>query len=295
MQPFQEPHCPPDILESLNPQVRPGDPPSTSPAVAEPGDDAPHWLPREESWQRLPEPIRRAVHQRILPMWRELVGGADDELERSAAATLVHLTWLEMRGQVELEQAWGDSDPLFSTLVDPERLFARHLQLLTAKQRSAELLRKLRLAREKPAGRQSDDQIIRPSPLFGDLGPRRRTCFPASMAPVFRAEHGESQESNVERKGPENADVADQRQVPPGIVQGNPTVRSDRERDKSERSGASSESTQGVAGRQTRIADWKNPDLDARHENREKDASVQPARESDRSLGDSIDPLHPSG
>jgi hypothetical protein len=84
MQTSQELHCPPDISESFDPQVRPGDPPPRHAAAAEPGDDAPYWLPRGDAWRRLSEPIRRAVHQRILPMWRELVDGAADELERSA-------------------------------------------------------------------------------------------------------------------------------------------------------------------------------------------------------------------
>jgi hypothetical protein len=107
-------------------------------------------------------------------MCKELVDGAFDQLERSAAATLVYLTWLEIRAEIELEQARALSDPLFPSLVDTDQSLARHLRLLTAKHRSSELLAKLRLARENSARRQSPAANHAPSAFFDNpLGPRR--------------------------------------------------------------------------------------------------------------------------
>lgn len=170
----KHPTCPPNSQHQPTTPAHPAGRPSTPSNVAEPGDNAPCWLPRGDAWRRLSEPIRHAVHQRILPMWKQLVDGAADELERSAAATLVYLTWLEIREQIELEEARGDSDPLCPSLVDPERLLARHLQLLTAKQRHSELFAKLRFAREKSSCRQSAAPNQHSSILFGNpLGPLR--------------------------------------------------------------------------------------------------------------------------
>jgi hypothetical protein len=286
MQPSQQSHDRPDRPEKCNPQPHPGDvprqdasaeAPRISPAVAEPDDEAPYWLPRGDSWHRLSEPIRRAVHQRILPMWKELVDSAADELERSAAATLVHLSWLEMCGQVELEEARADSDPLTTKLLDPERLIARHLQLLAAKQRSAELLRKLRLAREKPAGRQSADPKSRRSPLFGDQPLGSRRCFRyVPNEPAATETHAEqSRASSVESPEPDDAGVEDRGQVSAGKVPGDSRAAPEPEPDRAAPPGISAKSTQGVADRQVWKADPRSREIDARQENREKEAQVQ--------------------
>ncbi len=106
LQPKQT-HVRPDSPEKPTTPAHPADPPRqepsadhqlTAPTAADPGDDAPCWLPWGDAARRLSEPLRRAVHQRILPMCKALVDDAADELERSAAAMLLYLTWLEIRG-----------------------------------------------------------------------------------------------------------------------------------------------------------------------------------------------------
>lgn len=215
---------------------------STTSAAAEPGENAPYWLPRGDAWRRLSEPIRRAVHQSILPMWKQLVDRAADELERSTAATLVYLTWLEVRGQIELEEARGDSDPLSTTLADPDRWMAQHLQLLKAKHRTSELLARLRSAREKSAGRQAAAAAEPRSPFFGiPLGTVRK-----------------SRESSLDSREPDDAQGQDRlTQRLPG-EKGDSRGHFDQERGKMDPPDVLSRSEQGVAGRQTWRTDGRS-------------------------------------
>ncbi|NLY00797.1 MAG: hypothetical protein GXY83_32275 [Rhodopirellula sp.] len=267
-------HVRPDSPEKSTAPAHPSDPPRqgasahhppTASTAAEPGDNAPCWLPRGDAWRRLPEPIRRAVHQRILPMCKALVDGAPDQIERSAAATLVYLTWLEIRGQIELEQARDLSDPLVPARADTDQLLARHLRLLTAKHRNSELLAKLRLARENSARRQSPAANHPPSAFFDNpLGPRR--CVPSVPSDAAR----ESRPSRVERPVPEDPEEQDRpTQLPQREVQRDPTAQFDPQRDKTDPPNVSLKSERGVARRQTAGADVRIRRLDAQQE-REK-------------------------
>ncbi|NUQ65840.1 MAG: hypothetical protein HUU20_25540 [Pirellulales bacterium] len=192
-------------------------------------------------------------------MWKELVDGAADELERSAAATLVYLTWLEIRALIELEEARADLDPLFPTLVDPERLMAQHLQLLTAKQRNSELLAKLRFAREKSACRQSA-ATNHPSSTFLGSPLRPLRCVPSALSDTVP----ETQPSKVDSPAPEDAEEQYRPvQLPSREVQGAPRRQSDPEQDHTHPPNVSLKTEQDVAGRHTSGPDASIRQLDA--------------------------------
>jgi len=63
--------------------------PPAEDVVAPPGPDAPHWIPTDESWQKLPERIREAVPRILAPAYRRFVLDAPGELERSIGLTLM--------------------------------------------------------------------------------------------------------------------------------------------------------------------------------------------------------------
>lgn len=129
--------CPPIDKSQQNRQA---------PPLPELGPDAPCWLPRGSSWEALSPAIRGAVHQLLLPLWNQTVLQAADELQRSTAASLVYLTWLELCNQASASEALVPADPLLSDLPEPDRLIDRYLRLLTAKNRTCQLVARLRPA-----------------------------------------------------------------------------------------------------------------------------------------------------
>jgi hypothetical protein len=92
--------------------------PSRKPAV-ERGLDVPHWLPAGTCWDKLPENVREAVSRFVAPAYRRFVLDAPSEIERSIGATLVHLMWLKLCGQLQLAQAAADPHSLEALLQNP--------------------------------------------------------------------------------------------------------------------------------------------------------------------------------
>ena len=92
-------------------QARPARERNTStaakPATADPMRMSPLGAPRE-TWQLLPDGVRRAVSRVLAPAYRRFVLDAPGELERSIGLTLVHLMWLEVCDQVRLAEAAAD-------------------------------------------------------------------------------------------------------------------------------------------------------------------------------------------
>ncbi len=123
------------------PKIRqPQAPPLKEEPVAPPGPDAPYWIPNDGRWKKLPQQVREAVPRILAPAYRRFVLEATGEMERSIGLTLVHLTWLEICGQVKLAEANPDS--LEAILNNPEDMLDRHLRLVTVKCQTAELLLK---------------------------------------------------------------------------------------------------------------------------------------------------------
>jgi hypothetical protein len=110
--------------------------------------DAPYWLPTDSGWNSLPAEVRAAVPKILTPAYRRFVLEAPNELERSMGMTLVHLMWLEICGQLQLAVAAADSTSLAAIIDNPEAAIDRHLHLVTAKCRTAELFIKFRAVNE---------------------------------------------------------------------------------------------------------------------------------------------------
>jgi hypothetical protein len=118
-------------------------------ATDERGSDVARWLPADEFWAELPPNIREPA-LRILPKtYRHFVLDAPNHLERSVGATLVHLTWLELCGQVRLAQVMASPNAL-DILDSPEQMIDRHLRLVKAKCQTVALLAKLKAMRDAP-------------------------------------------------------------------------------------------------------------------------------------------------
>ena len=149
-----------ELAQRIEDAVRDGWRAKGSPGDAEEADEAPkkprlprpegapHWLPRGGFWEELSEGVQRAAGEILVPAYRRLVLEVDDELERSAGMTLVHLMWLEICGQQAMADIVGNRESIYSIVKDPEAQVARHLELLGAKNNTAELLLKLRMVRD---------------------------------------------------------------------------------------------------------------------------------------------------
>jgi hypothetical protein len=110
--------------------------------------DAPHWLPGGQQWKQIPKELRSAVVKILTPAYHRFVVDAPGELERSVGLTLVHLTWLELCGQLQMASAVSDPTSAAAILQDPDDLIDRHLRLVTTKCQTSELLMKLRIMSE---------------------------------------------------------------------------------------------------------------------------------------------------
>jgi len=140
------------------------------------------WLP-VEGWDDVPDNIRQAVHDILVPAYQRFVEQAQDELERSTGITFVHLLWMEICQQVRmalpLSTPLAIPDPL--ALAPPEsvrELFAQYLQVMEAKKGITEILLKMRMLREFLERR---DTVPAPAGAIGlpfSTAPRERTAFP---------------------------------------------------------------------------------------------------------------------
>ena len=139
----------------------PRTPRSRKPPV-ERGPDVPHWLPAGTCWEKLPQIIRDAVARFVAPAYCRFVLEAPSQIERAIGATLVHLMWLELCGQLQMAQAAVDPESLDALLQNPEVLIARHLHLASVKCQTAELMVKLRVI---------NDALERGKPILPALTP----------------------------------------------------------------------------------------------------------------------------
>ena len=76
---------------------------------------------------------------------------APNELERSIGTTLVHLTWLELCGQVQLARVLANPDSPEAILESPEPMIDRHLRLAKVKCQTLAFLARLRAITALPA------------------------------------------------------------------------------------------------------------------------------------------------
>ncbi len=116
------------------------------PSLPEPGPDAPYWLPRGESWKQLPPLVQSAVQQVLLPLWNQLLRESAGPLDRSIAVSFVHLVWLELCDHINIGEVVGNRDSLWSRIADIDGMIHKHLGLLEAKNRTSQLLAKVRFA-----------------------------------------------------------------------------------------------------------------------------------------------------
>ena len=107
----------------------------------------PHWLPAGVEYEQLPKNLRRAIRDVIEPTYQELVLEAKSGLARSTGLTIVHLLWLEVLDQLELDVPTGvvSSFDLLHDLSSGSRqaLIERHLRLVHAKLKASDLLCRL--------------------------------------------------------------------------------------------------------------------------------------------------------
>ncbi len=128
---------------------------STSPPLARP-----YWVPDGVSFESLDPALRRAYAAVIEPLYDEYVLKAEDALERAAGITLVHLTWLELRGQVDLEKELSR----LGRNPEPEsrdNLIARHVRLAMAKLKAGGFLCRLQAFRQKYGNEFGAMEILR--------------------------------------------------------------------------------------------------------------------------------------
>ena len=137
-----------------------------------PADDAalPPWLPVGNRWKELPQAIRQAVPRVIAPAYRQFVLDAPDELQRSVGLSLVHLLWLEVCGQIHLAEIAADPTSLAAVLHNSEEMIDRHLNLVTTKSQTTELLVKLRVVTEALSRPAAPALPRLPAPIVLPLG-----------------------------------------------------------------------------------------------------------------------------
>jgi hypothetical protein len=165
---------------------QPNPPPPKKEPVAPTAPDVPYWIPNDDGWNKLPQQVREAVPIILAPAYRRFVLEAPGELERSIGLTLVHLTWLELRNQIELAVA-SDPNSFEAMLKNPEDMLDRHLRLATAKCQAAELLLKVQLvqnALQRSGTSPALPPLPRPAPVLPPIErqvegiPTRRYPFP---------------------------------------------------------------------------------------------------------------------
>ena len=111
--------------------------------------DAPAWLPRGKEWHKLPQQVKTAAAEQIVPLYREAVLAAASAVERIAAETLVYVTWLEVLEQAELGKHLytpRPRNPLMDSAfqVKVDDFIDRYLHVAQAKQRAGKFLMRVK-------------------------------------------------------------------------------------------------------------------------------------------------------
>lgn len=110
----------------------------------------PYFVPAEIEFDTLPLPVQAAFATLVQPSYDELVVSAKTALERSAGVTLVFLLTLEILDQFELGHGLNLSgSPDDAAAAQREKVMQGHLRLITAKQKVANFVMKIRTIRAK--------------------------------------------------------------------------------------------------------------------------------------------------
>jgi hypothetical protein len=121
----------------------------------------PYFIPASVDFDRLPDEVKLAMIEIVGPTYEELVVMPASALERSAGVTLTFLLTVEILEQFELCESMNFSRTAEQDLAaGREKLIARHLRLVSAKQQATNFLTRLRLVR---ATKFTDP--FRPSPV----------------------------------------------------------------------------------------------------------------------------------
>lgn len=112
----------------------------------------PYFLPENVAFESLPTALQAVAMAVLDPIYKELVLGAADPLERDAAKTLVHLGWLEVLGEIELGHQMVGDEKLFGS-EEHYKLIERLLRVVSAKSKLHGFLLNVRKLR-KPEGGQ---------------------------------------------------------------------------------------------------------------------------------------------
>jgi hypothetical protein len=112
-------------------------------------DSRPFWIPAGVDLDSLPEELQVAIAGIVNPAYRELVLCAEPGLEQSTGLTVVHLLWLEILDQVQLGQGVIETRPGQDEQNQRESLIAQHLRTVGAKNKTTNLLLRLREFRRK--------------------------------------------------------------------------------------------------------------------------------------------------
>ena len=107
----------------------------------------PYFVPTSVNYESLPVAVKAALQAVVEPTYQELVLGADP-LERSAGISLVFLLCLEVLEHFEIATVMEFSDRYNERKAeDREKMVARHLRLLGAKQQTSNFMMRLRMFR----------------------------------------------------------------------------------------------------------------------------------------------------
>lgn len=107
----------------------------------------PHFLPPQLNWEELPDNVRAALEDIILPLHNDYVRGNRESLQRSIGASLVFLACEETLDQFSLGSSRIPGGP--EPAADRAKEIDRYLRLLGAKQKTAALLERLIKARRE--------------------------------------------------------------------------------------------------------------------------------------------------
>jgi len=105
----------------------------------------PYFFPADIDFATLPEEVKLAVETLIEPLYQQLVLEAEDPLERAAGSSLVCLMVLELLDQFELGQLMrpGNQDEQ-ADRDQRDQLTARYLRLVGGKQKTTDLILRIR-------------------------------------------------------------------------------------------------------------------------------------------------------
>jgi hypothetical protein len=107
-------------------------------------DPRPYWIDAAFDIDSLPEGLRLAISEIVVPAYRQLVLEASDALERATGATYVHLLWEEILDQFELEKEAGSGAEPTARSARRMATMDRLLRIIGAKQKAANFLLRLR-------------------------------------------------------------------------------------------------------------------------------------------------------